>query len=185
MEPELRSEKGAEGLAGSARLWNTTRGVVRKVRIRLRRWREGKVRPIRGNSPPAPPVSWGVCSLRRVCDDPFSATPLLQLPTTSEDPRNAFGEACGIYRSDGDQTNSPKGPPYRLPLVGPEVAVAAPRIHYEVLSPTPFLCRAVQKCEGPRNAFVQAWRNLSVRCVITSDKPGAGVPLHGRVRARL
>ena len=68
---------------------------------------------------------------------------------------------------------------------GFEVALAAPRIHYEVLSPTPFLCRAVQKCEGPRNAFVQAWRNLSVRCVITSDKPGAGVPLHGRVRARL
>src|ERR1017187_4386673 len=67
----------------------------------------------------------------------------------------------------------------------PRLGLAAPRIHYEVLSPTPFLCRAVQKCEGPRNAFVQAWRNLSVRCVITSDKPGAGVPLHGRVRARL
>jgi hypothetical protein len=41
----------------------------------LRRWREGKVRPIPGNSPPAQPVSRGVCSLRRVCDDPFSATP--------------------------------------------------------------------------------------------------------------
>ena len=39
--------------------------------------------------------------MRRICDDPFSATPLLQLPTTSEDPRNAFGEDCGIYRSDG------------------------------------------------------------------------------------
>ena len=84
-----------------------------------------------------------------------------------------------------DQTNSQTGPPYRLPLVGPEVGVAVPRVHYEVLSPTPFICRAVQKCEGPRNAFFQAWRNLSVRCVITSDKPGAGVPLHGRVRARL
>src|ERR1035437_549076 len=83
--------------------------------------------------------------------------------------------------SDHSQT----GPPYRLPLVGPEVRVAVPRVHYEVLSPTPFICRAVQKCEGPRNAFLQAWRNLSVRCVITSDKPGAGVPLHGRVRARL
>jgi hypothetical protein len=112
-------------------------------------------------------------------------SPPLRCHRFRESSRNAFGEACGIYRSDGDQTNSQKGPPYRLPLVGPEVALAAPRIHYEVLSPTPFLCRAVQKCEGPRNAFVQAWRNLSVRCVITSDKPGAGVPLHGRVRARL
>src|ERR1039457_6191538 len=64
-----------------------------------------------------------------------------------------LGRQGGIYRSDGDQTNTQTGPPYRLPLVGPEVAVAAPRIHYEVLSPTPFLCRAVQKCEGPRNAF--------------------------------
>ena len=42
---------------------------------RLRRWREGKVRPIPGNPPPDQPVSRGVCSLRRICDDPFSATP--------------------------------------------------------------------------------------------------------------
>src|ERR1035441_4176372 len=112
-------------------------------------------------------------------------SPPLRCHRFRESSRNAFGEACGIYRSDGDQTNTQTGPPYRLPLVGPEVAVAAPRIHYEVLSPTPFIYQAVPKCEGPRNAFVQAWRNLSVRCVITSDKPGAGVPLHGRVRARL
>jgi hypothetical protein len=100
MEPELRSEEGAEGLASSAGFWSQTRGTVMRVHTARRRWREGKVRPIPGNSPPAQPVSWGVCPLRRVCDDPFSATPLLQLPTTSEDPRNAFGEACGIYRSD-------------------------------------------------------------------------------------
>ena len=99
-------------------------------------------------------------------------SPPLRCLRFRESSRNAFGEACGIYRSDGDQTNSQKGPPYRLPLVGTEVGVAAPRIHYEVLSPTPFLCQAVPKCEGPRNAFVQAWRNLSVRCVITAGKPG-------------
>src|ERR1039457_201906 len=44
-------------------------------------------------------------------------------------------ESIGPMGSNDSQT----GPPYRLPLVGPEVAVAAPRIHYEVLSPTPFL----------------------------------------------
>src|ERR1019366_4309824 len=32
------------------------------------------------------------------------------------------------------------GPPYRLPLVGPVDGVAVPRVHYEVLSPTPFIC---------------------------------------------
>ena len=85
------------------------------VRTARRRWREGKVRPIPGNSPPAQPVSWGVCPLRRVCDDPFSATPLLQLPTTSEDPRNAFGEACGIYRSDGMVKTIPQPRPPSCP----------------------------------------------------------------------
>src|SRR5450759_1729581 len=52
-------------------------------------------------------------------------------------------------------------------------AGAAPRIDDEVLQPTPFVCRSGTKCEGPRNAFFQAWRKLSVRCVITSDKPGS------------
>src|ERR1039458_126621 len=115
MEPGLRSEEGAEGLAGSAGFWSQTRGTVITVRTARRRWREGKVRPIPGNSPPAQPVSWGVCPLRRVCDDPFSATPLLQLPTTSEDPRNAFGEACGIYRSDGMVKTIPQPRPPSCP----------------------------------------------------------------------
>ena len=62
-----------------------------------------------------------------------------------------------------------------LPLVGPEAARGhAPRIDDEVLKPIPFVYRSATKCEGPRNAFFQAWRNLSVRCVITSDKPGPG-----------
>jgi hypothetical protein len=44
-----------------------------------REWREGKVRPIPGNSPHDRPVSRGFQSPRRICDDPFSATPFLQL----------------------------------------------------------------------------------------------------------
>ena len=147
--------------------------MIRNSQSGLRRWREVKRRPVQGNSPNDRILRGPDCYRhKRVYADSFPATPLPQVPGIQESSRNAFGEACGIYRSDGDQTNSQKGPPYRLPLVGPEVAVAARRIHYEVLSPTPFLCRAVQKCEGPRNAFVQAWRNLSVRCVITAGKPG-------------
>jgi hypothetical protein len=41
-----------------------------------RKWREGKVRPLQGNSPHDRPVRRGVISsLRRVCDDPFPTIP--------------------------------------------------------------------------------------------------------------
>ena len=40
-----------------------------------RKWREGKVRPLQGNSPHDRPVSRGMIpSSRRICDDPFPAT---------------------------------------------------------------------------------------------------------------
>src|ERR1017187_6735819 len=49
MEPELRSEEGAEGLAGSARLRSPTRGAVMRASTGLRRkWREGKSSPYTG-----------------------------------------------------------------------------------------------------------------------------------------
>ena len=47
-----------------------------------REWREGKVRPIPGNSPHDRLVSRGILSPRRICDDPFPATPLSQLQRT-------------------------------------------------------------------------------------------------------
>jgi hypothetical protein len=59
----------------------------------LRQWREGKVRPITGNSPPAQPVSRGVCSLRRICDDAFSATSLPQMQGTILGAQYAFWKA--------------------------------------------------------------------------------------------
>ena len=43
--------------------------------MRRRKWREGKVRPIPGNSPHDRPVSRGFLSPRRIYDDPFPATP--------------------------------------------------------------------------------------------------------------
>ena len=51
MEPGLRFEEGAEGLAGSATARSQTRGIGMTQSTRLRRWREGKVRPIPGNPP--------------------------------------------------------------------------------------------------------------------------------------
>ena len=50
-------------------------------RIRRER-REGKVRPVQGNSPHDRLVSRGILSPRRICDDPFLATPFPQLQTT-------------------------------------------------------------------------------------------------------
>jgi len=48
-----------------------------------REWREGKVRPIPGNSPHDRLVSRSILSSRRICDDPFLATPLPQLQRTT------------------------------------------------------------------------------------------------------
>ena len=48
-----------------------------------REWREGKVRPVQGNPPHDRLVSRGILSSRRVCDDPFPATPLPPQTTTA------------------------------------------------------------------------------------------------------
>ena len=48
-----------------------------------REWREGKVRPIPGNSPHDRPVSRGISfTFWRICDDPFPATPFPPLQRT-------------------------------------------------------------------------------------------------------
>jgi hypothetical protein len=47
-----------------------------------REWREGKVRPVPGNSPHDRPVSRGILSRGRICDDPFPATPDPRLQRT-------------------------------------------------------------------------------------------------------
>src|SRR5437764_5436504 len=48
VEPEFQFEERAEGLAGGTAARSQTRGIVMTL---LRRWREGKVRPIPGNAP--------------------------------------------------------------------------------------------------------------------------------------
>ena len=60
--PELRFEERAEGVAGRASVRSQTRGIAMTPSTRLRRWREGKVRPIPGNSPHDRLVSRGISS---------------------------------------------------------------------------------------------------------------------------
>jgi hypothetical protein len=56
-----------------------------------RKRREGKVRPLQGNSPHDRPVSRGIIpSFRRICDDPFRATPFPLQPTILRHPVCVF-----------------------------------------------------------------------------------------------
>jgi hypothetical protein len=56
-----------------------------------RKWREGKVRPILGNSPHDRPVSRGISfTFWRICDDPFRATPFPLQPTILKRPVCVF-----------------------------------------------------------------------------------------------
>ena len=69
---------------------------------RLRKWREVKRRPVQGNSPNDRILHGPDCYRpKRVCADSFPATPLPEVPGMQEFPGMRFGEACGIYRSDG------------------------------------------------------------------------------------
>ena len=63
-------------MEGSAFFGPPTRRCPLKIRKR-----EGKVRPIPGNSPHDRPVSRVIaCSSKRVCDDPFSPAPRPSMP---------------------------------------------------------------------------------------------------------
>src|SRR6266496_310901 len=78
LESEFRSEESAENLASGAAV-GSPQG---RSCLMDREWREGKVRPLQGNSPHDRPVSRGIRSSRRICDDPFSATPVPLLQRT-------------------------------------------------------------------------------------------------------
>jgi hypothetical protein len=93
----------------------------------LRRWREGKVRPIPGSSPHDRPVSRVISlSPRRACDDPFHATGFRISQESYWAPSMRFLRHGGIYLVRWGSTSKPKSKtnpgsgPDRLPLVGPE-----------------------------------------------------------------
>jgi hypothetical protein len=60
----------------------------------LGEWREGKVRPIPGNTPHGRPVSRGIFSLWSICDDPFRTTRFPQR-------RILPGPAVGVFLRHG------------------------------------------------------------------------------------
>src|SRR5450759_3822877 len=161
-------------------------GMIRNAQSGLRRWREVKRRPVQGNSPNDRILHGPDCNRhKRVYADSFPATPLPRIPESNRFPECVWGGMRNLsVRWDGQTI------PKRVRRTASRWS--APRFGWG--STENSRCGSVagsfhlpsdSKSEGPRNAFFQAWRNLSVRCVITSDKPGAGVPLHGRVRARL
>ncbi len=79
-----------------------TTKMIRKSQSGLRRWREVKRRPVQGNSPNDRILHGPDCNRhKRVYADSFPATPPPQVPGIQGSSRNAFREACGIYRSDG------------------------------------------------------------------------------------
>jgi len=133
------------------------------VGSKLRRWREGKVHPIPGNPPPAQPVSQGVCSLRRVCDDPFSATALTQLQRTILGAQDAFLEAWrNLSVRYGQATTKPRGetasPPARRPRTQVEERVGRTTLRSSsaMSSDRLFLDRvARQHCPSPLHRRAQ------------------------------
>ena len=92
-----------------------------------RKWREGKVRPIPGNSPHDRPVSRGMSfTFWRICDDPFLATPDPWLQRTILGAQYAFLRHVGIYlvRCGFKIKTKPRGGAVPPPVGRPRAQVA-------------------------------------------------------------
>jgi hypothetical protein len=155
--------------------------------MRPRRWREGKVRPIPGNSPHDRLVGRGILSsFWRICDDAFSATVLGWLQRTILGAQYAFSKAwrnlsgpMGFQNQNQtlgwDQTAS------RWSAPGPGKRTCredhAPSHRPQMSSDRLFLDRvARQHCPSPLHRHTQI--NMH-----SSDSPGKGdiSTLHKRV----
>ena len=85
---------------------------------RQRRWREVERRPVQGNSPNDRILRGPDCNRpKRVCADPFPATPSPSLPRTQKIPGMRFLRQA---ESIGPMWFQHLGVGYRLPSVGPE-----------------------------------------------------------------
>jgi hypothetical protein len=98
------------------------------TRTRPRRWREVERRPVPGNSPNDRILRGPDCNRpKRVCADPFPATPWSRFPRSHQAPGMRFlrqAESIGPMGSQNqNQNHFNLGAECRLPLVGPPAPV--------------------------------------------------------------
>src|SRR5205823_7580053 len=81
-------------------------------------WREGKVRPLQGNSPHDRPLNRDLLSPRKICDDPFSATLAVDAKNYTEAPQYAFLRQAESIWSDVVSKSKSKSKPKSKPNPG-------------------------------------------------------------------
>src|SRR5664279_966986 len=172
MEQTLRSEGGAKSLASSSKLRRRAREDSMIARTRPRRWRAVERRPVQGNSPNDRILRGPECNRpRRVCADPFPATPWTRFPKTQKVPGMRFlrqAESFGpIGFQNQNQNHLHLGVARRLPLVGARAPVkerdgrSAPCSSSTMSSDRLFLDRvARQHCPSPLHRHAQTTTHL-------------------------
>ena len=103
-------------------------GMIRNAQSGLRRWREVKRRPVQGNSPNDRILRGPDCNRhKRVYADSFPAHSAATDPGIQPVSGMRLGRHAESIGPMGWSDHSQTGPPYRLPLVGPEVRVGQHR----------------------------------------------------------
>jgi hypothetical protein len=128
--------------------------MMLKRNARLRRWREGQRRPVQGNSPNDRILRGPDCYRpKRICADPFPATPSPDSPKSLQLPGVRFLRQAESI-APMERSNLEVG--CRLPLVGPQAPVqerdgrSAPCSSSAMSSGRLFLDRvARQHCPSP------------------------------------
>jgi hypothetical protein len=159
-------------LASSSTLRRQAREDPMIARTRPRRWREVERRPVQGNSPNDRILRGPECNRpRRVCADPFPATPWTRFPKTQKVPGMRFlrqAESFGpIGFQNQNQNHLHLGVARRLPLVGARAPVkgrdgrSAPCSSSTMSSDRLFLDRvARQHCPSPLHRHAQTTTHL-------------------------
>jgi hypothetical protein len=136
------------------------------IPTRPRRWREVERRPVPGNSPNDRILRGPDCNRpKRVCADPFPATPRPKFPRTQKIPGMRFLRQTESTWSDVASKSKPSKPGagYRLPLVGPRAqskdatgVTTRPAHRPQMSSDRLFLDRvARQHCPSPLTGTVR------------------------------
>ena len=157
-------------MASSSKLWRSAREDSMIARTQPRRWREVERRPVPGNSPNDRILRGPDCNRpRRVCADPFPATPWTRFPKTQKIPGMRFLRQAESFGPMGSQNQNHLhlGVARRLPLVGARAPVkgrdgrSAPCSSSTMSSDRLFLDRvARQHCPSPLHRHAQTTTQL-------------------------